>query len=439
MYYALYRKYRPKNLNEIIGQEIIKNSLINSLNNNKISHAYLFSGPRGTGKTSIAKILARTVNCLEQSDGICCGKCNNCIESLNNSSPDIIEIDAASNNGVDEIREIRNKVNLVPTSMKYKIYIIDEVHMLTTGAFNALLKTLEEPPSHVIFILATTDLHKVPITILSRCQVFNFKRIETSKIADHLDYICKNEKITVDYTLLEKIADYSDGCMRDSIGLLEKLISYNSNKLSVVDFENILGVVNNDIIILLINNINNNNVLGTIDLVDKVYKNGKDINFFVQDIITFLRNTIISYYLGNNIDYPIEYLLLLTNKFLEINNVLKNSNNSKIALEIGIIEFINSSSLIIKPDNIDKTVIVQRSTDIVENVDLEDKNISREIKEDIVIVNKREEKEKNSYIENNDYFISSEKYEKYKFDIINNAFATANKVVLKELKEKLKE
>ena len=182
MYQALYRKYRPNNFFDVTGQEIIIKTLQNAVENNKISHAYLFTGPRGTGKTSIAKILAKTINCEHLNDLTPCDKCVNCTQINLKTSTDIIEIDAASNNGVDEIREIRNKVNLVPATGKYKVYIIDEVHMLTTGAFNALLKTLEEPPSHAIFILATTEPHKIPATIMSRCQRFDYKRFPNEKI-----------------------------------------------------------------------------------------------------------------------------------------------------------------------------------------------------------------------------------------------------------------
>ena len=191
MYQALYRKYRPLTFDEVVGQEVIIRTLKNAVLNKKISHAYLFTGPRGTGKTTIAKILAKTINCLNLNDITPCNNCVSCTQINQKQSTDIVEIDAASNNGVDEIREIRNKVNLVPSISKYKVYIIDEVHMLTTGAFNALLKTLEEPPSHIIFILATTEPHKIPATILSRCQRFDFKRISSNKLVERLEFISK--------------------------------------------------------------------------------------------------------------------------------------------------------------------------------------------------------------------------------------------------------
>ena len=245
-YQALYRKYRPSTLNDVIGQDVVIQILKNALLNNKVCHAYMFSGPRGIGKTSIAKLLAKAVNCTNLEDGDACGKCENCVSINEGSCPDIIEIDAASNNGVDEIREIKNKVNLVPNQLKYKVYIIDEVHMLSIGAFNALLKTLEEPPEHVIFILATTDLHKVPTTIISRCQCFEFHRISNVNIVSRLKYICEAENIRIEDNVLEMIANLSDGGLRDAVGMLDKLNAYSNSSITIDDFEKVNGIVSKE-------------------------------------------------------------------------------------------------------------------------------------------------------------------------------------------------
>ena len=243
MYQALYRKYRPINFDSVVGQDSIIRTLKNSIINKTFTHAYMFFGPRGTGKTTISKIFAHSINCLEPVDGIACGKCKNCVESFKNSCVDIIEIDAASNNGVDEIRELRSKVALVPAELKYKVYIIDEVHMLSIGAFNALLKTLEEPPEHVVFILATTDPQKVPETIISRCQCFSFKRISSEMIVERLKFICSEEKIDVENDVLNEIALSSEGGMRDALGTLDKLVSYSSSKITLDDFYELNGMI----------------------------------------------------------------------------------------------------------------------------------------------------------------------------------------------------
>ena len=239
-YLALYRKYRPHNFEDMVDQneviEVIKREIIN----NKVSHAYLFAGPRGTGKTTTAKIMARMVNCENLgSDGMPCGVCESCKNF--DSSSDIVEIDAASNNGVDEIRELRDKVNLVPSGNKYKVYIIDEVHMLTTQAFNALLKTLEEPPSHVIFILATTEFFKIPVTVVSRCQKFQFTRVSNDAIVSRLKTIAKLENIDVDDDSLFEIARLSDGGMRDAINMLDQLSSFGDGKIVLNDIYKLSG------------------------------------------------------------------------------------------------------------------------------------------------------------------------------------------------------
>ena len=240
MYQVLYRKYRPKTLQEVAGQDIVVKILKNSLKNDKLSHAYLFSGPRGTGKTSIAKILARVINCSNPVDYSPCNKCVSCTQKNN---VDIIEIDAASNNGVDEIRELKNKINLVPSFGKYKIYIIDEVHMLSIGAFNALLKTLEEPPAHAMFILATTEPHKIPVTILSRCQRLDFKKISEESIFKRLNEIVEKEKINIDPEAIKEIARLSDGGMRDAISMLDQASSYSDDKIELTDIYEINGII----------------------------------------------------------------------------------------------------------------------------------------------------------------------------------------------------
>ena len=277
MYQALYRKYRPFEFKDVVGQDVIVNTLKNAVAYNHVSHAYLFSGPRGTGKTTIAKIFARAVNCLEPEDGLACGKCKNCEYSFSKECMDIIEIDAASNNGVDEIRELRNKVNILPSELKYKVYIIDEVHMLSIGAFNALLKTIEEPPSHVIFILATTDPQKIPSTIVSRCQWYSFKKINNSDIVKKLRQIVDAENISVDVKVLEKIAEASDGGLRDAIGLLDKLRAYATDDITLDVFYELNGQVNDSELKELEKMIFSNNVKDTLFIIEEYYQNGKNL------------------------------------------------------------------------------------------------------------------------------------------------------------------
>lgn len=293
-YQTLYRKYRPKSFDLVYGQDIIVKTLKNVIKNDKLSHAYLFTGPRGTGKTSCAKLFAKAINCLDNASGDACNKCKNCISFNNNSNPDIIEIDAASNNGVDEIREIKNKINLVPTISKYKVYIIDEVHMLSTGAFNALLKTLEEPPEHVIFILATTEPQKLPITIISRCQRFDFKKINVLDISKRLKYISQKEGIDIDDEAIEEIAKLSEGAMRDAIGLLDQISSFADSKITVEDIYTIRGSVSNRVLIELIEKYIDNDASSILSIVDDIYLSGKDFYRLSEDILVFYRNMLIS-------------------------------------------------------------------------------------------------------------------------------------------------
>ena len=273
-YLALYRKYRPKELDEVVGQSEIKKILASSVKNETITHAYLFSGPRGTGKTTMAKILAKMVNCESPVDGNACNQCDSCLNILNSS--DVIEIDAASNNGVDEIRDLREKANLVPSNAKYKVYIIDEVHMLTTQAFNALLKTLEEPPKHVIFILATTEYYKIPLTITSRCQKFQFNKITNDDIVKRLREIANLENIVIDDDALYEIAKISDGGMRDSINFLDQLRSFNNETISINDVYDVCGNVSLSEMTQLFIDLKNNNAEKVTAFFENMNSNGKN-------------------------------------------------------------------------------------------------------------------------------------------------------------------
>ena len=244
MHKALYRAYRPQNFEDVVGQQHIIRTLKNQIENNNVGHAYLFAGTRGTGKTSTAKIFARAVNCVQSKDQEPCNECEVCKDIINDNIMDVVEIDAASNNSVDDIRELRESVKYSPTKAKYKVYIIDEVHMLSQGAFNALLKTLEEPPSYIIFILATTEPHKIPATILSRCQRFDFKRVTVNDMSERMKKICNEENIEVEDKALNLIARNAQGALRDALSILDQCISFGGNKIEYKDVVELLGTVN---------------------------------------------------------------------------------------------------------------------------------------------------------------------------------------------------
>lgn len=290
-YLALYRKYRPSDFSSVVGQDEIKKILINAVEKGNITHAYLFSGPRGTGKTTTAKILAKMVNCEHLVDGHPCNECPSCLNIFTNN--DVIEIDAASNNGVDEIRDLREKANLVPSLCKYKVYIIDEVHMLTTQAFNALLKILEEPPKHVIFILATTEYHKIPLTITSRCQKFQFNKLKPEEIVEKLKEISVNESISIDDDALFEIAKISDGGMRDSINFLDQLRSITDKKITISDVYDICGSISSEDICNLFEYISSNEMERVTLFFEEMNANGKNYNKFFEDVITFLKDVIL--------------------------------------------------------------------------------------------------------------------------------------------------
>ncbi len=339
MHQTLYRKYRPLYLNEVCGQDVIVQILSNQLKNDKISHAYLFSGPRGTGKTSVAKILARTINCTEEKKP--CLSCRFCTLRQEDNL-DIIEIDAASNNGVEEIRELKSKINLTPSFGKYKVYIVDEVHMLTASAFNALLKTLEEPPSYALFILATTEIHKVPETILSRCQRLDFKRLTEDAISERLTYIKDKEKIKVNKEAIAAIAQIVQGGMRDAISLLEQAEAYNPEGATAEDVHEINGSLGKEDLKNLLEKIANNDKQAIINEVENYYATGKSMTKVLEEVLRYMRQL----FLDMNDDqirktFKTEKKLLL-NEIISLNNFvneMKYDSQPKTLLQISLLNF----------------------------------------------------------------------------------------------------
>lgn len=438
MYQALYRKYRPSNFNEVVGQKVIVKTLKNAIKYDRLSHAYLFCGPRGTGKTSIAKILAKTINCTNLQNYLPCNECNNCLQYNNKQSVDIIEIDAASNNGVDEIRELRDKVGLVPSYGKYKIYIIDEVHMLTTSAFNALLKTLEEPPKHAIFILATTEPYKIPITILSRCQRFDFKKISVDDIIERLHVIAQSEKINISDEILKEIAILSDGGMRDSINLLDQVNAYvgENKEVTYQDVHDVNGTLKPEELSDFVEKIRNNDLKDALMLSDSYNDIGKNMTKVLEELISFFRNILIAkvvpdYLDGNNFaefykKVSESYTLEQINSIMKLMNGalydMKMSNNPKILFDLLIL---NIAELSKKKEEVKEVSQIFKQEIVVpkeENIKAEVKQ-KKEIKKIIVKVDEESEK----------------KWEEKKKIRIGNTLACFNRTLLNEIKEKLPE
>ena len=292
-YTALYRKFRPMTFSEVVGQEHITRTLRNQVMADRVGHAYLFNGGRGTGKTSSAKILARAINCLNPKDGEPCNECEICKAAIAGTLTDIVEMDAASNNGVDDIRSIREEVNFLPTKAKYRVYIIDEVHMLSSGAFNALLKTLEEPPKHVKFILATTEPQKLPATILSRCQRFDFKRISNENIVKRLKEVCQKSDIEITESALNTIAVLADGAMRDALSILDRCIQDGENKISEDKIKDLVGIPKITYVYNIIDAIIEYNVDKALQSIDDISNQGKDLNNFLWEMIKYVKDLLI--------------------------------------------------------------------------------------------------------------------------------------------------
>ena len=357
MYRVLYRKWRPQTFEEVYGQPHITATLKNELVSGRVAHAYLFTGSRGTGKTTCAKILSKAVNCLSPHDGDPCNECEICRGIDNGSVLDVIEIDAASNNGVDNIRDLRDEANFTPVKAKYRVYIIDEVHMLSIGAFNALLKTLEEPPSYVIFILATTEAHKIPITILSRCQRYDFRRISIETISDRLMELMEKENVEVEERAIRYIAKAADGSMRDALSLLDQCIAfYLGQKLTYDHVLEVLGAVDTEVFSKLLRKVLAEDVAGAISQLEELVIEGRDLGQFVNDFTWYLRNLLLlkgSDDMEEVLDMSSENMALLKEEarlveadvlmryiriFSELSNQVKYSSQKRILIEIAIIK-----------------------------------------------------------------------------------------------------
>ena len=407
MHKALYRVYRPRKFEDVVGQEHITKTLKNQIENNNIGHAYLFSGTRGTGKTSTAKIFSRAVNCLNSTNQEPCNECEICKDILNDNIIDVVEIDAASNNSVDDIRELRENVKYSPTKAKYKVYIIDEVHMLSQGAFNALLKTLEEPPSYVIFILATTEPHKIPATILSRCQRFDFKRVTVSDITSRMKKICLEENIEVEEKALNLIARNSQGALRDALSILDQCISFGGNTIEYKDVVELLGTVNLEQLFDLSDYIINQDTKQSLKALNEFIIWGKDIRNLINDLIDHFRNLMIckvSNDLDEIISLPKETIEQLKEQAKTINNndlirilnilsttqdSMKTSSNPRVLAEVTIMKIAqpmfdeSKEALIKRIENLEKLIENGNVKTVIVEKSLEDKNIESEAKEEV--------------------------------------------------------
>ncbi|HSQ88966.1 DNA polymerase III subunit gamma/tau [Romboutsia sp.] len=422
MHKALYRAYRPQNFEDVVGQEHITRTLKNQIESNNVGHAYLFSGTRGTGKTSTAKIFARAVNCLNSVNQEPCNECDACKDILNDNIMDVVEIDAASNNSVDDIRELRESVKYSPTKAKYKVYIIDEVHMLSQGAFNALLKTLEEPPSYIIFILATTEPHKIPATILSRCQRFDFKRVTVSDMTARMKKICKEENIEVEDKALNLISRNAQGALRDALSILDQCISFGDNKIEYKDVVELLGTVNIEQLFEMAQFIINEDTKKSLQTLNEFVIWGKDIRNLINDLIDHFRNLMVckvSTDLDEIISLPEETIKQLksqannvdVNDLIRILNILsitqdtmRTSSNPRVLAEVTMMKIAqpmfdeSKEALIKRIENLEKiiesgnikvnAVNIENNNEVVENnEDTEEEIIYETVKsEDVKLI-----------------------------------------------------
>lgn len=415
MHKALYRAYRPQTFKDVVGQEHIIRTLKNQIQNNNVGHAYLFCGTRGTGKTSTAKIFARALNCKKSTDEEPCNECEVCKEIINENTMDVIELDAASNNSVDDIREIRENVKYTPAKCKYKVYIIDEVHMLSQGAFNALLKTLEEPPPYVIFILATTEPHKIPATILSRCQRFDFKRVTVKDMSYRMKEICNDVNVEVDDRALNLIARNSQGALRDALSILDQCMSFSDNNIHYKDVVDLLGTVNVEQIFEMADYVIKEDTKKCLEILNEFVIWGKDIKNMIDDLIDHFRNLMVckvSHDLDEIISLPEEIIdkLKLQASTIEINDIIrilnilsttqgdiKTSSNPRILAEVSIMKLSqpmfddSKESLLKRISNLEDVIRngkinISNNMDIETNSDIEkfDEKNKVEIKEEVL-------------------------------------------------------